>query len=112
MSAMVAREAPRRLRADAARNRQSLIDAAVQLFATRGLSVTLYDIAAEAGVNHGLVHYYFGSNENLLVHALERFTGRLITRQRELYAADLPFVDKWRMAMCYLVSEDVSYKKI
>jgi AcrR family transcriptional regulator len=30
-----------------------------------------------AGVNHGLVHYYFGSNENLLVHVLERFTGRL-----------------------------------
>ena len=28
----------------------------------------------EAGVNHGLVHYYFGSNENLLVRALERFT--------------------------------------
>ena len=44
--------------------------------------------------------------------ALERFTGRLITRQRELYAADLPFADKWRTAMHYLVSEDVSYQKI
>ena len=68
--------------------------------------------AEEAGVNHGLVHYYFGSNENLLVRALERFTGRLIARQRELYAADLPFADKWRTAMRYLVSEDVSYQKI
>jgi AcrR family transcriptional regulator len=57
-------------------------------------------------VNHGLVHYYFGSNENLLVYALERFTGRLITRQRELYAADLPFADKWRTTMRYLVGED------
>ena len=46
------------------------------------------------------------------MHALERFTGRLITRQRELYAADLPFADKWRTAMRYLVSEDVSYQKI
>ena len=44
--------------------------------------------------------------------ALERFTGRLITRQRELYAADLPFAAKWRTAMRYLVSEDVSYQKI
>ena len=42
------------------------------------------------------------------MHALERFTGPLISRQRELYAADLPFADKWRTAMRYLVSEDVS----
>ena len=46
------------------------------------------------------------------MHALERFTGPLITRQRELYAADLPWADKWRTAMRYLVSEDVSYQKI
>jgi len=63
-------------------------------------------------VNHGLVHYYFGSNENLLVRALERFTERLLARQRALYAADEPFVDKWRTAMRYLVSEDATYEKI
>ena len=44
--------------------------------------------------------------------ALERFTERLIARQRELYAADVPFVEKWRTAMRYLVSEDVSYEKV
>ena len=44
--------------------------------------------------------------------ALERFTERLIARQRELYAADVPFVEKWRTAMRYLVSEDVAYEKI
>ena len=55
-------------------------------------------------MNHGLVHYYFGSIENLLVRALERFTERLIARQRELYAADVPFVEKWRTAMRYLVA--------
>jgi AcrR family transcriptional regulator len=65
-----------------------------------------------AGVNHGLVHYYFGSVENLLVRALERFTERLIARQRELYVADLPFVEKWRTAMRYLVSEDRTYEKV
>ena len=63
-------------------------------------------------MNHGLVHYYFGSVENLLVRALERFTERLIARQRELYAADVPFVDKWRAAMRYLVGEDATYEKI
>ena len=74
--------------------------------------ITTRRLAREAGVNHGLVHYYFGSNENLLVRTLERFTARLITRQRELYAADVPFSDKWRTAMGYLVSEDVRYQKI
>ena len=58
------------------------------------------------------MHYYFGSNENLLVAALERFTGRLVARQRALYATDLPFAEKWREAMHYLVSEDVTYEKI
>jgi hypothetical protein len=48
----------------------------------------------------------------VLVRALERFTGRLIARQRELYAAEVPFADKWRTAMHYLVSEDVRYQKI
>jgi hypothetical protein len=47
-----------------------------------------------------------------MVRALERFTKRLIARQRELYAADVPFVEKWRTAMRYLISEDVTYEKI
>jgi AcrR family transcriptional regulator len=92
---------------------EALLDAAERLLAEVGYAgVTTRRLAEEAGVNHGLVHYYFGSNENLLVHALERFTGRLITRQRDLYAAEVPFADKWRTAMRYLVSEDVSYQKI
>jgi AcrR family transcriptional regulator len=92
---------------------EALLDAAERLLADAGYaSITTRRLATEAGVNHGLVHYYFGSNENLLVHALERFTGRLIARQRELYAAGVPFADKWRTAMRYLVSEDVSYQKI
>jgi AcrR family transcriptional regulator len=91
----------------------ALLDAAERLLAGVGQAgITTRRIAEEAGINHGLVHYYFGSNENLLVHTLERFTARLIARQRELYAADLPFADKWRTAMRYLVSEDVSYQKI
>jgi AcrR family transcriptional regulator len=91
---------------------EALLDAAERLLADAGYAgITTRRLATEAGVNHGLVHYYFGSNENLLVRALERFTGRLIARQRALYAADLPFADKWRTAMRYLVSEDVSYQK-
>ena len=92
---------------------EALLDAAERLLADVGYAgITTRGLAKEAGVNHGLVHYYFGSNENLLVHALERFTGRLISRQRELYEGDVAFADKWRTAMRYLVSEDVRYQKI
>jgi AcrR family transcriptional regulator len=92
---------------------EALLDAAERLLVDVGYAgITTRRLAEEAGVNHGLVHYYFGSNENLLVRALERFTARLIARQRELYAADLPFIEKWRTAMRYLVSDDVTYEKV
>jgi AcrR family transcriptional regulator len=91
----------------------ALLDAAERLLVEVGYAgITTRRLAEEAGVNHGLVHYYFGSNENLLARALERFTERMIARQRELYASDLPFVEKWRTAMRYLVSEDVTYEKV
>ena len=49
---------------------------------------------------------------NLLVRVLERFTAELTARQRAMYAADTPFLDKWRQAMRYLVADDVTYEKI
>ena len=92
---------------------EALLDAAERLLVDVGhAGITTRRLAEEAGVNHGLVHYYFGSNESLLVRALERFTERLIDRQRALYAADVPFVEKWRTAMRYLLSEDVAYEKV
>src|SRR6188768_721877 len=92
---------------------EALLDAAERLLVDVGYArITTRRVAEEAGVNHGLVHYYFGSNENLLLRALERFTEGLIARQRELYTADMPFVEKWRTAMRYLVSEDATYQKI
>lgn len=92
---------------------EALLDAAERLLVEVGYAgITTRRLAEEAGVNHGLVHYYFGSNEALLVRALERFTERLITRQRELYSSGEPFVEKWRTAMRYLVAEDVAYEKV
>jgi TetR/AcrR family transcriptional regulator len=92
---------------------KSLLDAAERLLVEVGYAgITTRRLAEEAGVNHGLVHYYFGSIENLLVRTLERFTERLTERQRAMYAADTPFIEKWRTAMRYLISEDVTYEKI
>ena len=90
----------------------ALLDAAERLLVDSGhAAVTTRRLAEEAGVNHGLVHYYFGSIENVLARTLERFTSRLIERQRALYAAEGPFLDKWRQAMAYLEA-DARYQKI
>jgi AcrR family transcriptional regulator len=93
---------------------EAFLDAAERLLLELGYAkVTTRRVAAEAGLNHGLVHYYFGSVENLLVRVLERFTERLTERQRTLYAdPEIPFLEKWRRAMRYLVGDDVEYEKV
>ena len=57
------------LRADAERNRQRLLAAAKELFATRGLHVTLDDIARQAGVGTGTAYRRF-PNKDALIEAL------------------------------------------
>ena len=63
---------------------EALIDAARELFAERGpAAVSLRDVARRAGVNHGLIHHYIGSRDDLLrlvfdtstVHARKQIEG-------------------------------------
>jgi AcrR family transcriptional regulator len=98
-----------------AETEDAFLDAAERLLIDVGYSgITTRRLAEEAGANHGLVHYYFGSMENLFVRVLERFTERLVARQREMYArTDISGVDKWKTAMGYLESDlEAGYPKI
>ena len=53
-------------RADAARNRRRVLDAARRLFAAHGVSaVTMGDVAREAGVAKGTVFHRFGDRQGL-----------------------------------------------
>ena len=101
--------------APVARNQteEAFLDAAERLLVEVGhAGITTRSLAQAAGANQGLVHYYFGSMENLLARVLERFTERLIKRQREMYSAPhVPFIDKWRTAMRYL-DTDREYQKV
>jgi AcrR family transcriptional regulator len=93
----------------------AFLDAAERLLIEVGYSgISTRRLAEEAGANHGLVHYYFGSMENLFVRVLERFTERLIARQREMYARpDISPLEKWRTAIGYLESDlAAGYPKI
>jgi AcrR family transcriptional regulator len=56
----------RRLRADAARNRELLLTAAEDEFAERGLDASIADIARRAGVAKGTVFRHFASKEELI----------------------------------------------
>jgi AcrR family transcriptional regulator len=93
---------------------QALLTAAESLLVEVGYAgITVRRVAERAGVNHGLVHYYFGSMQELLLRVLERFTDGLVERQRAMYAADVPFIEKWRQAMRFLDEDTGSgYQKI
>jgi len=51
--------------------RSALIEATIDLIITQGTDVSVRTIAKEAGVNHGLIHTYFGSKRNLISAAFD-----------------------------------------
>ena len=64
--------APRRERADAARNRQKILAAARRLFAERGVAeVTMEEIARAAGVGKGTLFHRFGDRAGLALALLD-----------------------------------------
>ena len=88
---MNAREDPDRpaLRADAERNRQRILAAASELFADRGLDVSLDDVAEAAGVGIGTVYRRFGDKDALIDALLEkRVAGVVELAQRWLDEPD------------------------
>jgi AcrR family transcriptional regulator len=59
---------------------QQIVDAAGRVMARQGYGgTTMKDIAAEAGIAPGLIHYYFDSKEDLLL----AVTGNLCVQMRE-----------------------------
>jgi len=88
----------------------AFMDAAEHLLFEVGYAgVTTRAVAEAAGVNHGLVHYYFGSMEELLTQTLERFVDQLAEALESLYDdPDLTFADKWRLGSQFWVEEPTS----
>ncbi len=54
----------------------ALVHATTELILEQGVTMSVRDIARRAGVNHGLVHTYFGSKEALLTAAFESIISR------------------------------------
>ena len=74
---------------------QQILDAAHTVFLRRGTSGTrMQDIAAEAGVNQALLHYYFRSKERLSESVFRRAAAELLPRVIEVMASELSIEDK------------------
>src|SRR3954447_5594039 len=70
--------APPPERADAARNRRRVLDAAASLFAERGVdAVTMDDVVAAAGVGKGTLYRRFGDKRGLVAARLDGGEGEL-----------------------------------
>jgi AcrR family transcriptional regulator len=75
---------PRKLEGDKA---QRIIAAMRASVATRGAAASTFDhVAREAGVSRGLLHYYFGSKERLLVEVVRQDCDDRIQRMDERLA--------------------------
>jgi AcrR family transcriptional regulator len=88
------------LRKDALINRQRILDAAAELFAQRGLGVTLNDVAHHAGVGVGTVYRRFPDKHALIEDLFEQRFEEMV----ELAEESLDDPDPWH-GMCRFMEQ-------
>jgi AcrR family transcriptional regulator len=81
-----------RLRPDAKRNREKLIAAATEAFATAGVGTSLEDIARHAGVGIGTLYRHFPSRDALVAAGYRQEVGSLAAAAPALLAEHPPDV--------------------
>jgi AcrR family transcriptional regulator len=81
----------RPLRRDAERNRQRILEAARELFAERGLGVSLDEIARHAGVGVGTVYRRFPDKEQLIDALFEARLGEILAAATDSLAMSDPW---------------------
>jgi TetR/AcrR family transcriptional regulator len=74
---------------------QRILEAARVVFVRRGTAgARMQEIAAEAGVNQALLHYYFRSKERLAEAVFRHVAGRVLPAVFELLGSDLGLEEK------------------
>lgn len=69
--------------------------AAKKVFVSKGMSgARMQDIADEAGINKALLHYYFGSKENLFEVIFLETAQRFFPKINDLFESDMPLFEK------------------
>ena len=86
--------------------RQRILDAAFNCLVVRGYaSLSVRDIAKDAGVNHALISYYFGGKDRLVIAVLDEANRRLLDRQQQLHDTPVGFAEKWAIARRFYDSD-------
>jgi AcrR family transcriptional regulator len=76
-----------------------ILDATFRQLALHGYSaLSVREIAKEAGVNHALINYHFGTKEKLVIEVLDAANRRLLERQQGMYQGEGGFAEKWATA--------------
>lgn len=79
---------------------QIILEAAEKVFLDKGYSgAKTVEIAALAGVNHAMLHYYYRSKENLFNKVFENKVGIFLNSFAISFSKDLPFLDKVKIAV-------------
>ena len=82
--------AARRVRADARRNTDALLDAAKSVFASSGVDAPVREIATRAGVGVGTVYRHFPQRSDLVVAVFQHEVDATAATARELAARHEP----------------------
>ncbi|HEX3598195.1 MAG TPA: TetR/AcrR family transcriptional regulator [Polyangiaceae bacterium] len=76
-----------------------ILEAAFRKLASSGYaSLSIREIAKDAGVNHALINYHFHTKDQLVVEVLDAANRRLLERQRRMYDTPGGFAEKWAQA--------------
>lgn len=97
-----------KLRADARRNRDKLIEIAAQAFADNGVETSLEDIARKAGVGIGTLYRHFPTREHLVEVVYRRELQNLADAADELSrteAADVALEQWMRRFVSYMATK-------
>jgi AcrR family transcriptional regulator len=79
---------------------QTILEAAEKLFVRKGYTATrTTEIAAAAGVNQALLHYYFRTKEALFERIFREKTEQMLDFFVESFDSDLPFLGKVRLGI-------------
>ncbi len=66
------------------KTKDKILDGILSLLIKKGFTaLTVRAVAEEAGVNHGLVQYYFGSKENMVIAMIERESNNIEKKMEE-----------------------------
>jgi AcrR family transcriptional regulator len=100
----------RKLRVDAQKNRERILEVAKEAFSKAGVNASLDDIAKQAGVGPGTLYRHFPSREELLKAVYRTEAEKLAAAERR-FAETLPPVEALRAWMLLFV-DHIAAKQI